>query len=119
MNGAVNAGSGTLALTTTSGNLGIANVLTTTGAASLNSAGTLKEIGTGAIDSGVAQGGSAGGTTLNGANLVATLNAFTNTGAGGFALSDGEALTVNGAVNGGTGDLALTTTSGNSQSRTN
>jgi hypothetical protein len=51
-----------------------------------------------------------GGTTLNGANLIGTLDAFTNTGAGGFALTDGQTLTVNGAVNAGTGNLALTMT---------
>ena len=113
VNGIVNAGAGALALTTTSGNLAIANALSTTGAASLNSAGTLKETGSGAIDSASLNGGSVGGTVLNGANEIATLNAFTNSGAGGFALTDGEALTVNGAVNAGTGNLALTTTSGN------
>ena len=113
VNGIVNAGTGTLALTTTSGNLAIANALSTTGAASLNSAGTLKETGSGAIDSASLNGGSVGGTVLNGANEIATLNAFTNSGAGGFALTDGEALTVNGAVNAGTGNLALATTSGN------
>jgi filamentous hemagglutinin family protein len=113
INGAVNAGSGTLALTTTSGNLSIANVLTTTGATTLTSAGTLKESGSGAIDALSLGGSSAGGTTLNGANEIATLNTFTNTGAGGFALSDGETLTVNGAVNSGAGNLSLATTSGN------
>jgi hypothetical protein len=113
VNGHVNAGSGPLTLKTTSGNLAIANALSTTGAASLNSAGTLKETGSGAIDSASLNGGSVGGTVLNGANEIATLNAFTNSGAGGFALTDGEALTVNGAVNAGTGNLALATTSGN------
>ncbi len=112
VSGAVNAGTSALALTTTSGNLTIANVLSATGAASLNSAGTLKESGSGAIKAASLNGGSAGGTTLNGANKIATLNAFTNTGAGGFALSDGETLTVNGAVNSGSGNLALVTTSG-------
>ena len=35
---------------------------------------------------------------------------FSNAGAGGFTLTDGEALKINGAINSGTGDLSLTTT---------
>ena len=54
-----------------------------------------------------------GGAALNQANLVANLGPYTNTGAGGFALTDGRTLNVTGAVDAGTGDLALTTTSGN------
>ena len=182
VNGAVNAGAGDLALETTSGNIAIRNQLTAGGNAILNSAGTLVESGSGAIsassltggssgattlnganqvaslgafttggafaltddenltvsgtlnassygvtlvdtgtigestgtiDSGTLTGSSSGGATLNGANQVATLLAFTNTGSGGFALTDGEGLAVNGAVNSGTGNLALTTSSGN------
>jgi fibronectin-binding autotransporter adhesin len=44
--------------------------------------------------------------------LVAKFGAFTNIGAGGISLDDGEALTIGGVVKAGTGNLSLTTTSG-------
>ena len=107
-----NAGTGNLALTTTGAgsNIEIQNLVTTGGAVALNSGGTIAESGSGAVDAAALSGSSVGGTTLNGANQIATLDAFTNTGAGGFALTDAGSLAVNGAVDAGTGDLALTTT---------
>ena len=110
--GVVNAGTGNLTLKTTGTghNLSITNALTTTVTASLTSAGTIAESGSGKITAATLTGSSVGGATLNGANLIATLSTFTNTGAGGLALTDGESLTASGAVNAGTGALSLKTT---------
>ena len=72
--------------------------------------GSVTESGSGAVDAGYLTGGGAGGVGLAGANLVGRIAGFTNTGAGGFSLADGETLAVTGAVNSGTGDLTLTTT---------
>jgi hypothetical protein len=57
---------------------------------------------------------STGGTTLDDTNQVADLGASTNTGAGGFALVDGQPLTVTGVLTDtGTGQtVALTTKTG-------
>ena len=112
VSGVVNAGTGNLALTTTGAghNLAITNALTTTGTATLTSAGTIGETGSGKLTAGTLTGSSVGGTTLNGANLIGVLSTFTNSGAGGLALTDGQTLTVSGVVNAGTGNLALTTT---------
>ncbi len=107
--------------TTTEGRFGLADGENLTISGTVNASvfsvtlidtGTLDET-TGAIDAAILKGSSAGGATLNGANLIGELETFTNSGAGGFALTDGESLTVNGTntvVNGGTGDLSLTTT---------
>jgi hypothetical protein len=111
--GIVRAGSGSLTLETASGNIGITGRLVASGQAILDSAGTLTESGSGSISAGSLAGSSVGGVTLTDANQIVTLDAFTNTGSGGFALTDGRSLTVGGAVNPGSGTLALTTTSGN------
>jgi hypothetical protein len=79
----------------------------------LSSAGTITEPAGGLITAATLTGSSAGGTTLTQTNQLANLGPFTNTGAGGFALTDGQTLNVTGAVDAGTGALALTTTSGN------
>jgi filamentous hemagglutinin family protein len=113
MTGAVDAGTGGLALTTTSGNLVVGAGLTAGTAATLNSAGAITEPAGGLITAATLTGASVGGTTLNQTNLLTNLGPFTNAGAGGFALTDGQTLNMTGAVNGGTGSLALTTTSGN------
>ena len=55
-------------------------------------------------------GSSVGGAALNSTNLLTNLGAFTNTGAGGFALTNAQTLTVTGAVDAGTATLGLTTT---------
>ncbi len=110
VSGALNAGADNLSLTTTSGDLDIANQLTTSAEADLVSAGTITEGGSGAISAAKFTGSSAGGATLNGANLIGTLEAFTNSGAGGFALTNSETLTTDDTINAGTGDMTLTTT---------
>jgi filamentous hemagglutinin family protein len=111
--GAADAGTGGLALTTTSGNLVVDARLSAGTVVTLSSAGTITEAADGLITTETLTGSSVGGTALNQANQVADLGPFTNTGAGGFALSDGQTLNVTGAVDAGTGGLALTTTSGN------
>jgi filamentous hemagglutinin family protein len=69
--------------------------------------GTIGESGSGAIEAGALKGSSSGGTALNGANQIADLDTFTNSGAGGFALTNVGTLTVDGEVNAGTGNLSL------------
>jgi fibronectin-binding autotransporter adhesin len=109
--GAVNAGTGNLTLTTmgSGSNLSIANTLSSSGTLDLVSVGTLDESGSGMIDASSLTGSSVGATTLNAANAIGDLGAFT-TGNGAFSLSDADLLTVTGAVNAGTGNLTLTTT---------
>jgi mucin-19 len=112
VDGAVNAGTGTLALTTsgTGNSLAVDQAISTTGTVDLVSAGTISESATGTITAATLTGSASGGATMSRANHVANLGAFTNTGAGGFALTDGTTLTMTGAVNSGTGSLTLTTT---------
>ena len=90
INGAVNAGVGDIALTSAGG------------AISQGSGGTLT--------AGSLSGSSAGSTALGGANQVVTLGNFTT--GGNFSFRDTRTLTVNSplSVNGGNGDLSLTTT---------
>ncbi len=109
VNGAVNAGSGNLSLTTTgTGNIVIDTAMTTGGSATLTAAGTLAEYTpTGSITAATLQGSSGGATTLNGANDIANLGAFANTG-GALALTDDEALTIAGTINAGTYGVTLT-----------
>ncbi len=64
----------------------------------------------GVITAGWLRGSSDGGASFDDANEIGALGAFANTGSGGFALTDGETLKVNGAIGAGTGDLSLTTT---------
>ena len=67
----------------------------------------------GAITAATFKGESSGGSAFDdGGNDIRALDQFTNTGSGGFALTDGETLHVVGAVNAGTGDIALATTNG-------
>jgi len=115
--GAVNAGTGALVLRTTgSGSDLVINKSLKGGAITLASAGTVTEDAShGAITATTLAGSSVGGTSLGGANLIATLSNFKNTGAGNIALKNGKALTVSGAVSvaSATGTLALTATTGN------
>jgi fibronectin-binding autotransporter adhesin len=53
-------------------------------------------------------GNSTGGAKLGQANSISVLDTFTNADGGGFTLNDTLPLNVNGAVNAGTGDLAIT-----------
>lgn len=105
VNGSVNGNSST-ALTTTSGGIAI-NGTVIGNSVALNSAGSISE-GSNGIQAGTLTGSSIGATTLNGANQVGTLGTFT---ANGFSLTNAQALTVDGAVSGGS-SLALTTSSG-------
>ena len=105
INGTVNGGTST-AITVTNGGLAIKGaVLGTT--TTLNAAGAIIENG-GSITAGTLSGGAAGAAALDGNNQVGALGNFS---ANGFSLNDGQALTVNGSVN-GNGSTALTTTSG-------
>jgi len=112
VNGAVNSGAGNLSLTASgSGSkLTLDHALTTSAIANLVSASTITQASGGTITAAILTGSSFGGTTLNKTNLITDLGAFTNTGTGGIALTDGKTLTVNGAVNAGSGNLTLTTT---------
>ena len=84
----------------------------------LTSADTIGQSG-GIITALTLTGSSVGGTTLNKANKIANLGAFTTSG-GNFALTDAQLLTVSGTVDtdstpgttntGSAGDLTLTTT---------
>jgi filamentous hemagglutinin family protein len=79
----------------------------------LTDTSTIAESGSGAIDATALAGSSFGGTTLGGANEIADLDAFTNSGAGGIALTNGKTLRVDAAVDAGSGNLTLSTTRGN------
>ena len=94
-------------LTTTAGDLIINGAVSGT-TTTLKSAGAISEGVGGSITAGTLSGQSVGATTLTGANHIGTLGSFS---AANFALSNAQALTVNGAVNGGSA-LALTTTAG-------
>ena len=72
--------------------------------------GAVSESGSGTITAGLLRGTSENGVTLNGANDITRLGQFTNTGGGGFSLTNSDTLQVVGAVNAGTGDLSLITT---------
>jgi filamentous hemagglutinin family protein len=115
----INSGTGDLTLTTTGASTNgiILNANLIAGAASgaqtvtLTSAGTIVQTG-GTITAGNLTGSSVGGTTLNDANAIATLNGFTNTGSGNFSLVDARALTVSNTLDNQVGNVTLTTTGG-------
>ncbi|MGP1665948.1 MAG: hypothetical protein ACTS5I_08585, partial [Rhodanobacter sp.] len=93
-----------------SGNLDIAGSIAPAHATalSLHSGGAISQSG-GSITVGTLSGSSVGATTLNHTgNAIDTLGSFT---AAGFTLINGQALTVAGAVDGGT-SVALTTSAG-------
>jgi filamentous hemagglutinin family protein len=113
LSGVTTAGGNIRLETTTSGNLALnQSVNAGTGLVTLTSAGTITQTG-GVITAASLTGGSVGGATLSQTNLLTNLGPFTNAGAGGFTLTDGQTLNVTGAVGAGTGGLMLTTTSGN------
>src|SRR6185437_9018195 len=124
---AVDAGSDNLALHVT-GDLGVGANLTAGKAATLdvsgaigqtagtisatdvalNAGGTISQSGGATIGAtGTLSGTSTGGTTLDDTNRVANLGSFTNTGTGGFSLTDAEGLTITAAVAAGSDNLAL------------
>ena len=114
--GVVDSGAGnTLTLTTAGGPLTLAANLTAVGGTvDLVSAGSLIQTA-GVVTTGTLTGSATGGASLTGANLFDTLAGLTNTGAGAVSIVDAKAsgLTVNTAVDAGTGNtLTLTTTNG-------
>ncbi len=76
--------------------------------------GAISESGGGSIIAGVLRGTTENGVALNDTNEITALGAFSNTGSGGVAITDGKTLSVRGALNAGSGDLSLTTTNGGS-----
>ncbi len=105
--GIVNGGANA-SLTTTAGNLTLNGALSGT-ATSLTSAGAISQGGAGVVNATTLTGSSAGSTALGGANLIGTLGTFS---AAGLSLTNAQALTVAGIVNGGA-NASLTTTAGN------
>ena len=87
-----------------------------TGTVNLVSTSTLGESGSGTITAGTLTGSSVGGATLNGANKVGALGNFTNTSSGDVALTDAQALTVSGILDNSSvsANVSLTTTGANS-----
>jgi filamentous hemagglutinin family protein len=116
----VNSGAGDLTLTTTGASINgiildaslIAGTDAGTQTVTLTSAGTIQQNAPSVITAGNFTGSSVGGATLNQTNDVANITGFTNTGAGGFSFKDDGPLDVKGAINSGTGNLTLVTTSG-------
>jgi hypothetical protein len=72
----------------------------------LNSAGPLGEVGSGAIDAATLTGSISGGVTLDGSNLIAALGNFSNTVTGNVSIKDNEGLTIDGTVNVVTGTIS-------------
>lgn len=107
--GTLNGGNG-VALETHAGDLALNGAVNGTNV-SLRSAGAITEGAGGSITTGPLgglSGASLGSTTLNQANHITTLGAFS---ANNFSLTNAQTLTVTGPLNGGTA-VALTTTSG-------
>ncbi|GAA0889430.1 hypothetical protein GCM10009121_23110 [Rhodanobacter soli] len=94
-------------LTTTAGDLVINGAISGT-TTTLKSVGTISQGAAGSITASTLTGQSGGTTILNGANHIGTLGNFT---AAGFALTNAQALAVNGPVTGGA-STTLTTTAG-------
>jgi fibronectin-binding autotransporter adhesin len=129
--GPVTGGNGAVSLGTTAGTLTIngmlggsaidlsgqdglvINAATSSGAGNTtltSAAGAISEGSNGSVTAANLSGSAAGGVSLGGANQVATLSNF---GSGGnFSFNDARTLTVNSPldINGGAGDLNLTTT---------
>ena len=109
VSGAVNV-TGCCAVLTTTGsgsNLAIDGALT--GATvDLVSAGTIGQNSAGILTAGTLTGSSVGNTTLNVTNVIANLGSFT-TDNGTLGLVDDATLTVNGAVDAGTGNVVIGT----------
>jgi len=111
VSGAVNTGTAGLTLTTTgSGNGIVVNNTLTGGTVKLASAATILSNSSGKITATTLTGFSHGAATLNAANVITNLGAFTTGGNYAFAFTDALDLTVTGAVNTGSGALTLTTT---------
>jgi hypothetical protein len=112
--GTVSSVSGPITLTTTGtgSNLTLgAAVTSSTGTVTLDSAGTVGQTG-GVVTAAVLIGNSVGGATLTDGNLVTSVGAFTDTGAGstGIALTNAQTLDTTGTVSSASGPITLTTT---------
>lgn len=115
----INSGTGDLTLTTTGASTNgiILNANLIAGAASgaqtvtLTSAGAIVQTA-GTITAATLTGSSVGGTTLNDANQIATLNGFTNTSSGNFSFVDAHALMVSNTIDNQVGNISLTATGG-------
>ncbi len=94
---------------TASGTFDINAAIDESGTVRLDAAGAISEGGSGAITASTLTGSSHGAVTLSAANTIADMGAFT-TANNAFHLTDAHGLTLTGAVNAGTGNLALTTT---------
>jgi hypothetical protein len=92
------------------GDITLSKAVTATGTLSLTSlAGAIGQSLTGNLTAAVLTGSSFGSTLLDGTNHIASLGNFS---ASGFSLTNSQALSVSGVVDGGS-SAALTTTSGN------
>jgi filamentous hemagglutinin family protein len=110
--GALGAGAGGLALTTTGAgsNLTLGGNLAAPGqTVTLNSAGTITEQPGGIITAAMLTGSSVGGANLSQGNLVSTFGPFNNTASGLLSFTDAQALETAGAVS-SAGGIALKTT---------
>jgi hypothetical protein len=110
VDGAVTSGAGSLTLATTgSGHDILVDDTLHGGMVKLASAAKITSNSSGKIMATTLTGSSVGTVTLNAANVITDLGAFT-TGNGAFALTDARTLTTTGTLNAGTGAIALTTT---------
>jgi hypothetical protein len=105
--------SGALSVEAIGGALTLSGSLTSSGPVGITSDNSTIAQTAGIISGTTLFGSSNGATTLNDANLLTNLGPFANVGAGGFALTNAQTLTVTGALDAGTGALGLTTTAGN------
>jgi hypothetical protein len=112
VDGTVNAGSHTIALTTKGSGHDIAvDAKLEAGTVKLASAATVTESSAGDIDATKLEGSSVGTTKLTSTkNTITDLSTFSTGGNNAFELTDDHALTVDGTVTAGTGTLDLTTT---------
>lgn len=111
--GAIDAGSGDIAITTVAGGEALTlNGELEGGDIDLTSAATITETSTGEIHAAALTGSSSGAVQLNNAgNQLAELEAFTTNGTGDFSITDDANLTVIGAVATGSHAINLTTLS--------
>ncbi len=110
LTGVVDTGTGNLALTTTgSGHNLVIDQALTGHTVTLTSAAQILSNSGGKITATTLTGSSHGTVTLSAANAIADLGAFT-TANNAFHLTDAHGLTLTGAVDTGTANLALTTT---------
>src|SRR5208282_6034137 len=104
---------GALSLITTTGNISEDSAITGTGqTVTLTSAGTIGQTA-GVITAGTLTGSSIGGATLNDANLVTDLGAFSNATSGALSFTNNQSFTTTGTISDTVGALSLITTTGN------